>query len=84
MDSLSRLLWHRKLLLRMRLFVLFRKHDVSGVSGTGIIAEGVEFTDGTVALRWLSDNPTITIHDGGLESVEAIHGHGGNTEIRFV
>jgi hypothetical protein len=37
----------------MRLFSLVRDEDVSGISGTGPIAEGVEFTDGSVALRWL-------------------------------
>jgi hypothetical protein len=39
--------WRR----RMRLFLLIRNEDVSGVSGTGIVAEGVEFSDGTVAMR---------------------------------
>ena len=69
----------------MRSFVLRRKHDVSGVSGTGDVAEGVEFSDGTVALRWLSEWPTsVVFHDRGIEAVEAIHGHGGNTEIVFI
>lgn len=31
-----------------RVFVLQRHVDVSGVSGTGEIAEGVEWSDGTV------------------------------------
>lgn len=35
----------------MRTFLLVRTYDVSGVSGTGIAAEGIEFTDGAVALR---------------------------------
>ena len=38
----------------MRLFKLQRKVDCSGVSGTGVVAEGVEFDDGQVALRWLT------------------------------
>ena len=69
----------------MRRFVLQRKVDISGVSGTGIVAEGVEFSDGSVVLRWISNNPTsVVFHDNGLESVEAIHGHQGSTIIHFI
>ena len=67
-------------------FVLVRDEDVTGVSGTGVVAEGVEFTgtdgEGVVALRWLSDWPTsVVFHDKGIASVEAVHGHGGKTRI---
>lgn len=52
------------------------------MSGTGVVAEGVEFSDGTVALRWTSAWPTsVVFHDRGITSVEAIHGHGGKTRI---
>ena len=68
----------------MRAFQLRRETDVTGVSGTGIVAEGVEFTDGTVALRWVGKNPTsVVFHDNGIKSVEAIHGHDGLTRIEF-
>lgn len=67
-----------------RPFVLIRHEDVSGVSGTGVVAEGVEFADGTVALRWLSQWPTsVVFHDRGMDAVQAVHGHGGATEIRY-
>ena len=63
-------------------FVLMRDTDVSGVSGTGVVADGVAFPDGTVALRWRGGNPTsVVFHDNGVESVEAIHGHGGATRL---
>jgi len=63
-------------------FVLVRDEDITGVSGTGIVAEGVEFTGGSVALRWDTDWPTsVVFHDKGIESVEAIHGHGGKTRV---
>lgn len=66
----------------MRTFHLARDKDATGVSGTGIVAEGVEFSDGTVALRWLGGNPTsVVFHDNGMASVEAIHGHSGATRI---
>lgn len=65
-----------------RPFALYRHRDVSGVSGAGTVAYGVEFPDGTVALRWVGGNPTsVVFHDRGIESVEAIHGHGGATDI---
>ncbi len=68
-----------------RAFVLQRNHDVSGVSGTGVVAEGVEFSDGTVALRWTSAWPTsVVFHDRGMESVRVIHGHSGATEIVYL
>ena len=66
----------------MRMFTLVRDIDVTGVSGTGVVAEGVEFGTGLVALTWLSEWPTsVVFHDRGIESVEAIHGHGGATKI---
>jgi hypothetical protein len=66
----------------MRSFLLRRTHDVSGVSGTGDVAEGIEFSDGTVALRWLSASPTsVVFHDRGVASVRMVHGHGGATQV---
>lgn len=66
----------------MRRFVLQRDTDVSGVSGVGVVAEGMEFSDGEVVLRWTSANPTsVVFHDNGIASVEAVHGHGGHTKV---
>lgn len=72
-----------------RRFVLDRQEDATGVSGTGVVAEGVEFSDGVAAIRWTvppgrqgSGYPTsVVFHDRGMESVEAIHGHSGLTRI---
>ncbi len=65
-----------------RAFVLQRDEDVTGVSGIGTVAWGVEFPDGVVALRWISDWPTsVVFHDRGIAAVEAVHGHGGRTRI---
>lgn len=67
-----------------RPFVLVRELDVTGISGTGLVAEGVEFSDGTVALRWTSQWPTsVVFHERGIASVEAIHCHGGATKILY-
>lgn len=56
--------------------------DVTGISGTGVVAEGVQFTDGVVVLQWLGKWPTsVVFHERGIESVAAIHGHDGRTVI---
>jgi hypothetical protein len=64
-----------------RRFELHRDTDISGVSGTGVVADGVQFPDGTVALRWRGELPSSTIHDRGIAAVISIHGHGGHTRI---
>lgn len=64
----------------MRLFVLSRKDDEGGVSGTGEVAEGVEFHDGTVALRWRTEYRSTAIY-ASIADVERIHGHNGKTVI---
>lgn len=61
-------------------FWLDRRVDASGVSGTGIVAEGYEFSDGVVALRWMSDKQSTAIYDN-MNDLIAIHGHGGKTNI---
>jgi hypothetical protein len=53
------------------------------VSGTGVVAEGCEFTDGSVALRWRGDNPATAVWPD-VESILAVHGHQGATEIRWI
>lgn len=67
-----------------RVFILHRHRDVSGVSGTGEIAEGVEWSDGTVSLRWRGAHPSTTFWQSGIQAVEAVHGHGGITEVRYL
>lgn len=63
-----------------RLFVLRRDDDVSGVSGLGGVAEGVEFSDGTVVLRWLRAGGSTAVYDS-LARMVAIHGHDGRTRV---
>ncbi|SDM47213.1 hypothetical protein SAMN04487981_101632 [Streptomyces sp. cf386] len=63
-----------------RLFHLQRDHDVSGVSGTGRVANGVLWPDGTVSLRWIGERPS-TVHWDRLADAEHVHGHGGATRI---
>lgn len=67
----------------MRRFVLVRHQDVSGVSGTGIVAEGVRFSDGVVALRWLRAPHATNIYPS-VGQLLAVHGHNGLTELRWL
>jgi hypothetical protein len=67
-----------------RRFELVRHRDVSGVSGTGVVAEGIEWSDGTVALRWGGHYPTTTVWQDGIDALLAIHGHNGATVIRWL
>lgn len=66
----------------MRTFKLVRDEDITGISGTGEVAEGVEFTDGTVVLRWKGVQASTVVWKS-IYDVEIIHGHGGKTRIVF-
>jgi hypothetical protein len=62
--------------------MLDRLEDVTGISGRGVVAEGIEFSDGVVCLRWITEWPSSVVHyDRGIDSVEAVHCHGGATRI---
>jgi hypothetical protein len=64
----------------MRFFELHRDVDETGVSGTGVVAQGVMFDDGHVALRWLTAIAGTTIYSS-IHDAEHIHGHGGKTRV---
>lgn len=64
----------------MRLFWLDRVEDVSGVSGTGRIAQGVQFDDGSCAMRWISKFRSTAVY-ASVSELEAIHLHGGKTKL---
>jgi len=63
-----------------RRFNLVRYEDETGVSGTGIVAQGVQFADGRIVIKWVTDTSSTTIFDS-IEDVETVHGHGGKTEV---
>mgnify|MGYP001578878706 CR=1 FL=1 len=66
----------------MRRFHLKRAEDLSGVSGVGIVAEGVEFHDGQCALSWFGQYHTVTISPN-MATIEGIHGHHGLTVVEW-
>ena len=65
-----------------RRFKLMRKADISGVSGTGHVADGVTFYDGTTAIYWRTEYASLVIFQS-LEHLLAIHGHEGSTVIEW-
>lgn len=62
----------------VQLFKLIRIEDESGVSGTGHVADGIIFHDGTCALHWRTPHTSTTVYKD-FATVLAIHGHGGKT-----
>lgn len=67
----------------MRRFQLRRREDVNGLSGTGVVVQGVEFDDGTCVIRWISDTASTTVHDS-VANVEKIHSHEGRTVLEWL
>ncbi len=67
----------------MRFFTLHRMDDETGVSGTGVVAWGIEWPDRTVTLRWPGDTPSTVHYEGGIEHVTKVHGHQGKTVIHW-
>ena len=67
----------------MRRFNLVRNEDESGVSGTGVVAQGIQFDDGTCAMRWLTAKSSVAFYDS-ISDLESIHGHGGKTVVGWI
>ena len=67
----------------IRRFYLVRNQDLSGVSGTGIVAEGVTFSSGLTVLRWLREPQAVGMYPS-LSDLMAVHGHAGATQVHFI
>jgi hypothetical protein len=68
-----------------RRFRVWPRDNLLGVNRPGAFAEGVMFTDGTVAVRWLGVVPTsVVFPDRGVDALLAGVGFGGPTEIEWV
>lgn len=64
----------------MRAVKLVRKEDVTGVSGTGVVAEGIIFSNNQLVLHWLREPQSIVVWDNPDDAI-AVHGHDGKTEL---
>lgn len=60
-----------------------RHEDETGVSGTGVVAEGVEFENGRCVMQWLTGIASLAVYESVAE-LKAIHGHQGKTVVTFV
>ena len=67
----------------MRRFILRRSEDVSGTSGTGVVAEGVEFSNGQVAIHWISQLESVNIY-ANVKVLDTLHGHDNRTVIEWI
>jgi hypothetical protein len=70
-------------------FILCRYTDVNGVSGVGVVADGVVDAFGRAVLIWRSgassvENPGAVAVYPSIEELRAIHGHHGSTDVLFV
>jgi hypothetical protein len=65
-----------------QLFTLERDVDVSHVSGTGTVADGVLWPTGMVAICWRGECSSVSVWQS-LDDAMKIHGHNGNTRAVF-
>ena len=69
--------------ITMRRFILTRTEDVSGTSGIGVVAEGIEFSNGQVVLHWVTQLESVAVY-ASLKVLEQVHGHGGKTIVKWL
>jgi len=67
----------------LRRFKLVRAKDVSGTSGTGVVAEGVEYSNGRVSISWISQLECCGNY-ANVKTLLGVHGHEGATEIEWI
>ena len=68
---------------KVKPFYLLRHVDLTGTSGTGIVAMGAIMPSGQVFLEWVSSNHVSWNMFNNIEDVNLINGHDGNTEIVY-
>lgn len=61
-------------------FYLLRIEDETGISGTGIVARGVQLPSGKCVLEWQTFHSSLGIYSN-MEDIEKIHGHNGKTKV---
>ena len=59
----------------MRRFIIVRTDDPTGMSGTGVIGEGIQFTNGSCAYRFVKTDFVIESFAPNVHSIEALHSH---------
>lgn len=64
----------------IRKFHIERSEDVSGLSGTGIVAVGVMYPSGRCIMEWVTPIKSINEYHS-IADLEALHGHEGRTKV---
>jgi hypothetical protein len=82
-ESMARKPNHISSTSQMRRFVLIRVEDLTGVSGTGEVAEGIVFSSGLAVIHWLREPYAMGVYQT-LEDVMTVHGHEGRTQLQFI
>jgi hypothetical protein len=66
--------------LVIRTFELIRDVDLNGISGTGTVAEGCQFSDGVCTMHWVTKHSSTTVYPD-VHTLYQIHGHEGASRI---
>lgn len=67
----------------LRRFHFERAKDISGLSGTGRVAEGCVFMDtGEAVVHWLGNHGSVNVYHS-IDDIIHLHGHDGSTIIVF-
>jgi len=78
---------HREKSSPGRSFRLMRDQDPTGVAGTGHVASGVHWPDGSVTLKWhtpaMYAGPGNISHFGSVTKMMGVHGHDGRTRMEY-
>ena len=64
----------------IEMYHLYRKEDVSGISGTGVLAIIFKLAPSRYLMEWLGEHRTLTLFES-LESIKNIHGHDNKTIV---
>lgn len=65
-------------------FILYRHKDISGVSGTGVVAEGWCDPLGEAIIVWVVGEHRSTEIHHSVNDLMSIHGHEGSTELIWI
>jgi hypothetical protein len=67
----------------MKRFRLNRLQDETKISGTGHVADGVQFRNGKCVLCWNTDYSSVAVYDD-VVTLMKIHGHDGKTVLEWI
>jgi hypothetical protein len=70
-------------LVMMKRFMLNRLVGDTGCTGTGIIAEGIIFSNGVCVITWVVGTCSVVVYDN-LDDMVKVHGHGGKTIVEWI